>query len=755
MNRSTVKYLVLLVLVVVLFYWKTLLTNQFTLIIGSEGVNLTYAWMHFWVHSIWQRHVPLWDPYAFAGRPFAGEMLPSAFYPLHLLFALVPLNRNGVISPRFYHEYLAFTHLLCAYFTFALLRELHRSRFAAFAGACVFSLSGLLVRMMWPPYIESCIWLPAVFFFLLRALRAERRDRAVVEASLGGLCLGMSILTGGMAFFMMQAIVAVTAVVYYGASLPSAPSPDRHSHWVRMACILAVTLAVAGGIGAVQLLPAHEYGQISVRFIDGGTFPASEKIPYHRLVPGMWPQSIVSALFPAGFDGKYGGEEYYPFYIGVFPLFLAITAIWKCWENLWVRYLTGLAVLTFAYSLGEFSPLHGVLYALVPFLWLTRAANRFFYLISFALAILAAFGLDALLDPASRGISWAPAKPILKWVAIISAAALFLPGIFTQLNLGIWTALSLLLILGSCGWFVHLTANPAAPVLRVMLAAFILFDLAAFNWLEASKAALSKTGDQLEQMVSLRGAAEFVKARPGLHRVRVAVQPEPNIGDVYGIQSIWGGGATVLTAYSQLGLREDLLNVRYYIKPASVPDPGLVYQDASWKVYENPNAYPRGWIVHQAVVEPSHAGVFRRLDQPGTNLHQLAVLEMPLPRSLEPVAGTDESVRFRSYEADRMAMDVNAGSTGLLILSEMYYPGWVATVNGKTAKIYQVDGALRGIAVSRGANRIELEYAPSSFRAGAALNLLTLGCVLAGWIYSRHRAAVGGQRTMRASTSTN
>jgi len=276
-----------------------------------------------------------------------------------------------------------------------------------------------------------------------------------------------------------------------------------------------------------------------------------------------------------------------------------------------------------------------------------------------------------------------------------------------------------------------------------MLAAFILFDLAAFSWLEADKAVLSKAGDQFDQMISLRGAAEFVKARPGLHRVRVSVQPEPNIGDVYAIESVWGGGPAVLTVYSQLGQREDLLNVRYYIKPASAPDPGPVYKDANWKVYENPNAYPRGWIVHQVVVEPSHEAAFRRLDQPGIDLHRVAVLETPLPQPRGPVetspAGTSESVRFRSYEADRMAMDVNTGSPGLLVLSEMYYPGWIAAVNGKAAKIYQVDGALRGIAVSGGLNQIELKYAPSSFRAGAVLSLLTLGCVLAGWVYALHR----------------
>jgi hypothetical protein len=270
-----------------------------------------------------------------------------------------------------------------------------------------------------------------------------------------------------------------------------------------------------------------------------------------------------------------------------------------------------------------------------------------------------------------------------------------------------------------------------------MLAAFVLFDVASFNWLEVDTAKFSKADDQLAQMVSLRGAAEFVKSRPGPHRVRVPIDPEPNVGDVYGIESVWGGGPALLTVYSKLGPRDDLLNVRYYIKPASASDPGPVYTDARWKVYENPQAYPRGWIVHQVAVEPSHEAVFGRLDQPGIDLHQIAVLETSLPQGPAPAAGTDESVRFRSYEPDRIAMDVNAGSAGLLVLSEMYYPGWVATVNGKAARIYQVDGALRGIAVSGGPNRVELVYSPSSFREGATLSLLTLVCVLAGWIYAR------------------
>jgi len=737
----TVRYLALLVVVVVLFFWKTLLTKQYTLIIGSEGVNQTYAWLHFWVDSIRHFRLPLWDPYEFAGSPFAGSLLPSAYYPLQLLFAIAPLTRDGFISPGFYHIYLALTHLLCAFFMFALLRELRCSHFAAFIGACVFPLSGLLTRMIWPGYIEACIWLPAIFFFLLRALRTERRDRSLLEAAFCGFCLAMAILTGGMAFFIMQVICVVTAGIWYAMkSAPEAAASIR-AHWIRMGQLLSVSLAVAIGLSAVQLLPASEYGKQTLRFIDGGTFPSADKIPYDRLVPGVWPQSIISALFPVAFDGRFGGEEYFPFYVGILPLCLAVIAIWKCRESVWVKYLAGLALLCFVYAMGALSPLHGVLYAITPLLWVTRAANRFFYPISFSLAILAAFGLDVLIDPLHPRSRWEPAKPFLKWIAIAAAAAFFLPALYAQITLNLWNAFSLLLILGACGLLAYLFANPARPSIRLVLTLFILFDLSAFNWLEFDKAVLHKNGDQLEQMVSLRGAAMYVKSRPGLERVRVAVQPEPNVGDIYGIQSVWGGSPTILTAYSKLGSRDDLFNVGYYIKPAATTDPNPEYKDAAWKVYRNPHAFPRGWIVHSAVTVPTQDAAFSRLDAPGLDLHQTAILETPASVALAPSNTAVEALRFLSYEPERMEIDVTAANSGMLVLSEMYYPGWIAKVNGKAAKIYRVDGAFRGIPVSAGGNRIVVEYASNTFRVGAAVSLLTMACFLAGWylVWKRSR----------------
>jgi hypothetical protein len=72
-TKATVRWFALILLVTVLFYWKILLTHQFSLLTGSEAVNQGYSWYQLWVSTIRQGKLPLWDPYAFSGRSFAIE----------------------------------------------------------------------------------------------------------------------------------------------------------------------------------------------------------------------------------------------------------------------------------------------------------------------------------------------------------------------------------------------------------------------------------------------------------------------------------------------------------------------------------------------------------------------------------------------------------------------------------------------------------------------------------------------------------
>ncbi|MGH9615042.1 MAG: hypothetical protein ACRD4P_18415, partial [Bryobacteraceae bacterium] len=474
---------------VVLFYWKILLTHQFSLLADSEPVNQAYSWFHFLAANLRSGVFPLWDPYMFAGRSFTGEMQTGAFYPLNWLLALAPFNRQGMFSPHLFHIYYVFGHFLAACFMFALIRGLGLSRFSALVAGLCFSLGGFVARMGgWPHLLESCIWLPLIFMLLLRALNAERARGALVWASGAGLLLGMSILAGGLHVVIMQAIVVVSAGAFYAFCRMNRDPAAEERPLLRAALVVAAIAIVGFAAGAVQLLPSMEYSAHALRFL-GGPFPsmpATEKIPYAYLRDGLSATSILTFLFP-GFSGNVGSGEFSNPYIGIFPLVLAIIGIWKCWANMWVRYTTGLAAAAFFFSLGGFSFLHGILYAVVPYLWMAREPGRYVYLSDFGLILLAAFGAETLFSKVSVPGSWSGMIRILKWVAIAYAAAFTVPALFGRPEIGPWISLSIILFFAAFLLFLHASKGHVRTTVRFLAIGLILFDLNAFDWTARNK----------------------------------------------------------------------------------------------------------------------------------------------------------------------------------------------------------------------------------------------------------------------------
>jgi hypothetical protein len=747
MPKATVKSILWLLLIMILFYWKILLTRQFSLLTESEGVNQAYSWYHFWIASLRQGTLPLWDPYTFAGRSFVGEMQTAAFYPLNFLLALVPFHHVNLLSPQLYHEFFVLAHFLGACFMFALVRELGLSRFSAMVAGICFSLAGFVARMGWPHMLESSIWLPLIFLFLLRACKAKTMRQSLLQASLSGLSLGMAVLAGGLHIVMMQALVIVSAIAFYAFQSRSQPSgPQTGRSWTWPVLITAMIAAAGFAAGAIQLLPSMEYSRQAYRFLGAPMLPAAEKIPYAYVSDGASPLSFSTLLLFFAFNGKVAAGEYWNPYAGVFPLLLAGIGVWKKWSDPWVRYFTGLAAAAFLCSLGAYSLLHGLLYAVVPFLWMAREAARYSYLISFAVAILAAFGAEALFSEAAQATSWGGLNRILNWVLVACAAALAVPAVFGRPEINPWNSFCILMIFASYGLYCYVARGHYGRSARVLAIALILFDLHAFDWTARNKIELARTGtDQLARLVNCRGAVAFLKSQPGIFRVQMLADPAPNIGDAFGIQTLGGGGVTLPINYKRFTDHAphavDLLNVRYFLKPASSSEPGAVYQDAAWKIYENAQAYPRAWVVHDTAVESSPEKLFNRLGAPGVDPHRVALLATPLDVGLEPIQdGAPEEVTVDRYQPNRLELGVHARSRGMLVLSENFYPGWQASVNGHPARIYEVDGALRGIVINAGESHVVLDYAPGWLKAGAALTLAAFGGTLLALILLRRHA---------------
>jgi uncharacterized membrane protein YfhO len=124
------------------------------------------------------------------------------------------------------------------------------------------------------------------------------------------------------------------------------------------------------------------------------------------------------------------------------------------------------------------------------------------------------------------------------------------------------------------------------------------------------------------------------------------------------------------------------------------------------------------------------------------DLRTVAVLEDASPPPFDAQAAAVEggdSVRIVDYQPEHVAIDARSDRPGLLILTDKYYPGWSATVDGVPTPIYRTDYLFRGVAVAAGAHRVEFFYRPRSVIVGAALTLagvVAIGAVVV-WTLSR------------------
>ncbi len=738
----TLKWCVALTAAILLFYWKLFFPSQFTLLDGAEAVKQGYSWLHFWMRSVRAGSLPIWDPYALCGYSFPGEMQTGAFYPLYLIFLLMPLGPNGLLSSMEYNLFILLTHVLAALFMFALARELGLSRFAAFISGLCFSTGSFTGHVGWPHMLGSSIWLPLIFLYLVRALRSTRASERVFFSSMSGSLLGMSLLAGGLHIAMAQTIVVVTAIAFQALSRDASKSSEsarRSAFWLP-AQVGAVILLTAFCAAAVQLLPSHVYAGRSIRFLGPYALPSTQMIPYEDVSGSVLsPAGLLSVLLPV-FDGMGQGEIWSP-YIGVLPFAFACIGIAKCWSSIWVRYLAGLSLAAMLYALGGLSALHGLLYALVPWLWMAREASRFIYLTGFGLAVLAGFGIDAFISRLASESAWSSFERALTKAMVGCSIALFAVLLFSKPGTS-WIFWSLLMVLASCGLLrFGLWRKQARAGWLLLAASLVFFDLNASNWLVASKIDADRANrNELTVLTSMEGVVHFLKARPGIFRVSVYRDPTPNLGDAFGIQNTSGAGVTFENYFEAVRGRLELLNSRYIIKPASAVDPNPVYQDGSWKVYENPKAFPRSWLIHETKFQPDDGKVFRALGQNDMDFHKVAFLSAPMTSNIagDPQSSS-ESVSIRSYTANRITAAVHTENPALVVFSELFYPGWYASVNGKEATILRANGAFRSVVVPRGESTVELFYRPASVYLGAFLTCLAWIATLVSFLLLRFK----------------
>jgi hypothetical protein len=201
-----------------------------------------------------------------------------------------------------------------------------------------------------------------------------------------------------------------------------------------------------------------------------------------------------------------------------------------------------------------------------------------------------------------------------------------------------------------------------------------------------------------------------------------------------------GAGAPALRALGLLGV-SDLMQNRGDAPRSDLP---LAYAGPDARIYRNPHALPRSFLVDRQRVVAGGDAALAAVTSPAFAARDVAIAERRIAgiadaAAAPAAAGPAGTSRIERYEPERVVLRAQARRPSLLVLSDTWYPGWKADVDGRDAPVERVDYVLRGVRVPAGAHRVELRYEPLSWRVGWILSVLAVGGVGAAVVLGLRR----------------
>ncbi len=721
------------------FFWRLLFSEGVWMPVGGGDLaSFLYPVYSFIARSLRAGDFPLWNPYLYGGAPFLADNQSGLLYPINLLaFILKPdLDYRTIELLSVGHFYLAG---ICAYFGLRYITRQPLKRWAALAGAAAFMFSDLFVTHFGNLNMLACAaWLPLIFCLLRRALDQHR----LALAAGSGIVLGIAALAGHIQPLLYTVLALGLYLLYHLYAHRRSP---RRQLLTKVA-LFTVAMLVAFGVAAPALLPSYEMSQLTLRS-DLTYGDASQ----YSLPPAAWVGLLVPGIFgrgPGGFWGPWARVEVG--YVGIITLVLAGIALLLRRDRV-TSFMVMLAIVAAFLAMGDATVLHGWLYGFVPGFDLVRAPARFIFVLDFAVASLAALGLDTLLRSIPR-----PSRTVWRHVlrflpaAALAAAVIVLPSaystllhsldkapeVFTRL-LNATHGIAFAFLLLGCGTlllYMRGTGRIRSLGLGIAVFALIVIDLASLG-----------AHTELEFNDPLTGfqhpaAIAFLKNDTDVYRIDTRTEVwdvwQPNLSLLNGIQDVWGiWNPLVLGDFHRywegLGSRSttlyDFLNAKYIVGHKDVVLDWDKFElafdgDPTVNIYRNMRVLPRAFVVHDAWAVDSQYEAFAAIHQPDFDPSTTVVLEGAATLAGQEPASSQ--ARIISYSNNGMWIEATTSAPGYLVMSEVYYPGWQAQVDGTPAHIFRANYAFRAVYLPEGEHKVRLYFQPQTWRIGLGLSVL-------------------------------
>ena len=716
-----------------------------------RDIQLLFMPMKHFLAQCWhQGQLPLWNPGLFCGAPFLSDIQTGVFYPLSIVFYLVPM-------PYALNMFIITHYIIAACLVYALTRQWNCSIPAACLAALCFTLGGYLVSTANVlNNLQSAIWLPGIFLCFEKGFGRH----GLFYRLLAAILLSIHFLAGEPELLLFTLILLFT----YNLTV------NQQTGWLPRLAKTGTALAFIGIIAIilvmVQLLPTWEMFRHSIR-ATGFNFQEATKFSLN-------PLALFQLLSPPSFD-IYGKEQFawlLSNYFGLMPLVFTISAILFV-KDTRIKFWTACLFVSLALALGKHTPLFFLLYKAIPFFNSFRFPEKFMFICAYSIAFLAAFGFDYVLEKGLKTkkyiiaivvllvilfliastiqIAWPkslvshiPLTPKSILFVCISVLCIFL---FFKKAINKLTFCVLIIIVSTFDLVIaHLPFNPVVPK------EFYTDEPELVRTIGRAQHA-ERIFVQKYSYTDFQGRELSPFARQHIWRDHLW----PNTGTLYNISYVNGLGGTetqyqwlITELLEKLNWEKrirflELTNTRYLVAMRPDKIESKIHTGRLKKIQENiyevPYTLPRAYMVPEAKIAADRTKAVEEILKDDFDPRHSVVLEKGAQVSVMDGAGG--KVLDMSYEGPNAIRLTARSLGGYLVLLDSFYPGWRVIVDGQKRELLRANGLFKSVFLEPGLHQIVFTYHPASFAWGARISLVSLCLVMIGlwaWRPKRHVA---------------
>lgn len=718
----------------------------------TDVVSFSFPMRMLAIDLLKSGQLPLWNPYILAGTPLLANFQSAPFSPTNFVYFF--FDRVNAWSVQ-----VMLQHIIASISMYILLRHWRISKVASLAGGVIFAYSGFsLIWSQWNAHTLTAAFIPLLLFFEDRWLKKSLWFDGLGIAIT--LCLQ---IFSGYPQVVLYTLVAIGLLCAFHI---------KENFFLYKAVFIGIFVILSFGLAAFQLLPGFELLSLSQR-----------EIERHPFDWAFLPWLKVITFFAPDYFGNHSTQNYWgpqdytsnTGFVGVITFIFALIGVSVFKHSREVKLLTILAIISLLLS---FPTLFSIL------LWKSgivgfqaASAHRALIIFTFSIAALAALGFDQFLKEKHIslfkvyafptiviGIFWFLSvfllrygqKPVdLEYNFFSHENQDYLVGIKNLILPTILLIMSFLLL-----WWGRNKKVYIRYCVFLSIIILLAFELFRFGW---KFSPFSPRHIVFPQTPVLN----FLVNQEPLFRTTGSGVIPINMRMPYKIESIEGydavyplymsqliaslssgiSSARPLGRYAMVGDETarvlDILNVKYLLtlkkNDRNNPDPqgntpeifnsekySVAFEDKSVAVIENKHVLPRAFMVYDWDVFRNKQALetFLAKDFPGDK--KIILENDPGVPFIQKKLSLISTVQYNLYRESESEIKVDTQNDGFLFISDLYYPGWKAYIDGVETKIYKANFAFRSVFIPSGKHNVYFVYRPESFFNGLKISAFSL-----------------------------